>query len=108
MGQANRIALAKRPFLASGGFMIARSNSPLDASLLVLNKLFMAVHVISVRRAFALLCKELPEVVSQEDGQFATYDFQTWREISEFRLTNFQYHEEEDDRVRNDGRQIHV
>ena len=44
---------------------------------LVLNKLFMAVHVITVRRAFCLLCKELAEVVSLEDGQFATYNFQT-------------------------------
>ena len=47
----------------------------LEASVLVLNKMFMAVHVISVRRAFCLLCKELAEVVSLEDGQFATYDF---------------------------------
>ena len=83
-------------------------NSALDASVLVLNKLFMAVHVISVRRAFVLLCKELAEVVSQEDGQFATYDFQTWREISEFRLKNFQYREEEDDWVRTASTQIQV
>jgi len=108
MGQANWIALAKRSFLASGGFMIARSNSPLDASVLVLNKLFMAVHVISVRRAFVLLCKELAEVVSQEGGQFATYDFRTWREISEYRLKNFQYREEEDDWVRTASTQIQV
>ena len=59
--------------------------SPLEASVLVLNKLFMAVHVISVRRAFCLLCKELAEVVSLEDGQFTTYNFETWREVSEFR-----------------------
>ena len=64
-------------------------HSPLDASVLVLNKLFMAVHVISVRRAFCLLCKDLAEVVSSEDGQFATYDFATWREVSEFRAKNF-------------------
>ena len=36
--------------------------SALDASVLVLNKMFMAIHVISVRRAFCLLCKELAEV----------------------------------------------
>ena len=62
------------------------SHTPaLEASVLVLNKLFMAVHVISVRRAFCLLCKDLAEVVSLEDGQFATYDFATWRELSEYR-----------------------
>ena len=88
--------------------MIRSPNSPLDASVLVLNKLFMAVHVISVRRAFILLCKELAEVVSQEDGQFATYDFQSWREISEYRLKNFQYHAEDDDWVRTSTTQIQV
>src|SRR3989304_1513446 len=61
------------------------SGSALDASVLVLNRLFMAVHVISVRRAFALLCKELAEVVSHEDGQFASYNFTSWREVSEYR-----------------------
>src|SRR5438067_10567331 len=98
----------RRFFLAPGGCMLARLNSPLDASVLVLNKLFMAVHVISVRRAFILLCKELAEVVSLEDGQFATYDFQTWREVSEFRLKNFQFCAEEDDWVRTASTQIQV
>ncbi len=55
--------------------MIPSLTPALDASVLVLNKLFMAVHIISVRRAFCLLCKDLAEVVSLEDGQFATYDF---------------------------------
>lgn len=56
---------------------------PLSASVLVLNRLYMAVHVVGVRRAFALLCRELAEVVHLEDGQFANYDFDSWREISE-------------------------
>src|SRR5476651_1192417 len=86
--------------------MIHRSNSPLDASVLVLNKMFMAVHVISVRRAFILLCKDLAEVVSQEDGQFATYTFETWREVSEFRAKNFR--QEEDDWVRTSTTMIQV
>src|SRR5437867_3263286 len=76
-----------------------QSASPaLEASVLVLNKLFMAVHIISVRRAFCLLCKDLAEVVHFEDGQFATYNFDTWREVSEFRAQNFK--EEDDDWVR--------
>ncbi len=69
--------------------------SALDASVLVLNKMFLAVHIISVRRAFCLLCKELAEVVSLEEGQFMTYDFETWREVSEFRRTHFR-HEDDD------------
>ena len=71
----------------------------LDASVLVLNKLYMAIHIISVRRAFCLLCKELAEVVSLEDGQFLTYDFESWREVSEYRIKNFQ-HTADDDWVR--------
>src|SRR3954464_1722616 len=78
----------------------------LEASVLVLNKMFMAVHIISVRRAFCLLCKELAEVVSLEDGQFATYDFSTWRELSEFRAQNFR--QEDDDWVRTIGSEIQV
>src|ERR1700757_1774077 len=86
--------------------MHSSSNSALDASVLVLNKLFMAVHIISVRRAFCLLCKDLAEVVALEDGQFATYDFATWREVSEFRAQNFR--EEDDDWVRTISSSIQV
>jgi 5-methylcytosine-specific restriction endonuclease McrA len=78
--------------------MNAGSYTALDASVLVLNKMFMAVHVISVRRAFCLLCKELAEVVTLEDGQFATYDFESWTELSALRAKLFK--REEDDWVR--------
>lgn len=78
----------------------------LDASVLVLNKLFMAIHIISVRRAFCLLCKDLAEVVSLEDGQFTTYNFATWREVSEFRARHFR--QEDDDWVRTVNSEIQV
>src|SRR5215471_19023261 len=81
--------------------------SALEASVLVLNKLFMAVHIISVRRAFCLLCKEQAEVVSLEEGQYATYDFQTWREVSEYRAKHFT-RAEEDDWVRTSNSEIQV
>jgi 5-methylcytosine-specific restriction endonuclease McrA len=86
--------------------MSSTASSPLDASVLVLNKLFMAIHIISVRRAFSLLCKDLAEVVSQEDGRFATYDFDTWREVSEYRARYFR--EEDDDWVRTVSSEIQV
>ena len=57
----------------------------LDASVLALNKFYMAVHVISVRRAFCLLFKDLAEVVTLDDGRSSSFDFQTWREVSEAR-----------------------
>jgi 5-methylcytosine-specific restriction endonuclease McrA len=79
--------------------MTSSPTTALDASVLVLNRLFMAIHIISVRRAFCLLCKELAEVVSlEEDGQFQTYDFATWREVSEYRARHFRH--EDDDWVR--------
>jgi 5-methylcytosine-specific restriction endonuclease McrA len=81
-------------------------NSALDSSVLVLNRMFMAVHVVSVKRAFCLLCKELAEVVSLEEGSFATYDFETWRELSEYRSVNFR--QEDDDWVRTGTGEIQV
>jgi 5-methylcytosine-specific restriction endonuclease McrA len=57
--------------------------SALHASVLVLNRQYMAIHVIDVRRAFALLLRRLAEVVHIEEGQFANYDFESWREISD-------------------------
>ena len=86
--------------------MSSGSTTALDASVLVLNKLFMAVHVISVRRAFCLLCKDLAEVVTLEEGQFNTYDFSTWREVSEFRARHFR--QEDDDWVRTINNEIQV
>jgi len=86
--------------------MSSSPGSALDASVLVLNKLFMAIHIISVRRAFCLLCKDLAEVVSLEEGQFATYDFETWREVSEYRARHFR--QEDDDWVRTVNSEIQV
>src|SRR5215212_5067603 len=78
------VSVAKgRPAMNAGAY------SALDASVLVLNKTFMAVHIISVRRAFCLLCKDLAEVVHLDDGQFATYDFQSWSELSAYRASHF-------------------
>jgi len=86
--------------------MHSRPGSALDASVLVLNKLFMAIHIIPVRRAFILLCKDLAEVVSLEEGHFATYDFESWREVSEFRAKNFR--QVDDDWVRTFSSEIQV
>jgi 5-methylcytosine-specific restriction endonuclease McrA len=61
------------------------ASSALDASVLALNKLYMAVHVVSVRRAFALLFRGLAEVITLDDGHFQAYDFHSWREVSEAR-----------------------
>jgi 5-methylcytosine-specific restriction endonuclease McrA len=86
--------------------MNCSAGSALETSVLVLNRMFLAIHVISVKRAFCLLCKELAEVVSVEDGQFATYDFETWRELSDYRRAHFR--PDEDDWVRTGNAEIQV
>ncbi len=43
----------------------------------------MAIRVVNVRRAFSLLYRELAEVIHVEDGQYLSYDFESWQEISE-------------------------
>lgn len=65
--------------------MYGTERSALDSSVLVLNQHYAAVRVITARRAFCLLFKEIAEIVSVEDQQFIAYDLETWREVSEFR-----------------------
>jgi 5-methylcytosine-specific restriction endonuclease McrA len=65
--------------------MFERQHSALDSSVLVLNKHYAAVRVISARRAFCMLFKEIAEIISVEDSQYLSYDFDSWRELSELR-----------------------
>lgn len=58
----------------------------IQSSVLVLNRNFQSVHVISARRAFCLLFKELAEVIHVDDGQYYTYDFSGWLELSQLKL----------------------
>lgn len=55
----------------------------LDAKVLVLNKLYMAIRVIPARRAFGLLACDLAEVIHIDDGSYLTYDFDSWTEVSQ-------------------------
>jgi hypothetical protein len=63
----------------------ATGTGVLDMSVLVLNRFYVAIHIVSVRRAFTMLAKEMAEVVSIEDGQWCSYNFESWQEVSEFR-----------------------
>ena len=55
----------------------------LDRQVLVLNRLWQAINVCTVRRAFTLLCQGHAQVV-HADGQnnFFTHDFESWRDFS--------------------------
>ncbi len=79
--------------------------SVLDSSVLVLNKLFMAVRVISARRAFCLLVKDLAEVVTLDEGHYKSYDLNSWREVSE---TRARFRGPDDDFVRTVRSEIEV
>jgi 5-methylcytosine-specific restriction endonuclease McrA len=63
----------------------------LSANVLVLNKYYQAIRVVNVRRAFALLCKELAEVIHIETdqatgkSQWLNLKFEDWRELSEMK-----------------------
>ena len=65
--------------------MVAPGVSGLDTSVLVLNRLFMAVRVVRARHAFVMLWKHVAEVVSVEDETYACYDFSSWTEVSAYR-----------------------
>lgn len=55
----------------------------LNASVLLLNRLYMAVRVVNAKRALTLLYRNLCEVVHVEEGQFLSYDFSDWVEVSQ-------------------------
>ena len=57
----------------------------LEEPVLLLNRLYAAVRIVSARRAFSLLCKELAEVIAVEDEGMRTYDFSDWCDIADVR-----------------------
>lgn len=65
--------------------MFATDHSALESNVLVLNKHYAAVRVVSARRALTLLVKQIAEIVSIEDSEYLSYDFESWRTLSEFR-----------------------
>ena len=55
----------------------------LEQPVLVLNRLWQAVNVCSVRRALTLLFEGHAQVVfGVGDGDYRTLDFQQWRDLS--------------------------
>jgi 5-methylcytosine-specific restriction endonuclease McrA len=55
---------------------------PLTSSVLVLNRNYTAIRVVSAKRAFTLLCKGFAEAIDARDDAFEMYDFPTWIEYS--------------------------
>lgn len=65
----------------------------LSTSVLVLNRAYVAVHVIDVRRAFGMIYRSLAEVIDMEDGgHYANYDFESWLLMSDLRREELAAH----------------
>ena len=62
--------------------MIAQQ-SALGLNVLVLNQNYLAIRVVNVKRAFSLLFREIAEVVHVDRGQYISYDFAEWCDLSE-------------------------
>jgi 5-methylcytosine-specific restriction endonuclease McrA len=71
-----------------------QERSALNSSVLVLNRFYMAVRVIDVRRAMTLLYRSCAEVISIENGSYNNYDFDTWCELSQLLSMDKQEDEE--------------
>jgi 5-methylcytosine-specific restriction endonuclease McrA len=56
----------------------------LNTSVLVLNRSFLPIHITNVRRAFTLLYQGIARAV---DGEYRTFDFESWSELSVARDT---------------------
>ncbi len=57
--------------------------SSVSLNVLVLNRNYMAVRVVNVKRAFTLLFKELAEVIHVDKGQYLAYNFEEWCDLSQ-------------------------
>lgn len=57
--------------------------SALECSVLVLNRFYMAIRVVNVRRAMTLMYRGCAEVITIENDQYFNYDFDAWCEISQ-------------------------
>ena len=55
----------------------------INCNVLVLNKHYLPIRIVNVKRAFSLLFRELAEVIHVENGHSLAYDFDSWVEISE-------------------------
>ncbi|MEM7682400.1 MAG: HNH endonuclease [Planctomycetota bacterium] len=62
--------------------MTEAPTTALTSHVLVLNRMWMAVRVVSARRAFSLLFRDLAEVIQVDDGSYTGHDFDSWSQVS--------------------------
>ncbi len=54
------------------------SEGALECNVLVLNRFYMAIRVINVRRAMTLLYRGCAEVITIDAGVYTSYEFDAW------------------------------
>lgn len=88
-GDVDLAALASAGGRFNLGAAGSLSSEGLNAKVLVLNKLYVAVRVVSARRAFCLLSRNIAEVIHVESGdegpKYVNYDFESWTDIAALR-----------------------
>lgn len=91
------LALATPPDTTAVG-QSPQQGSPtaLQTNVLALNRNFLAVQVITAKRAFCLLYKDLAEVIHVESGAYCSYSFETWRDLSDLKITMGERRDHED------------
>jgi len=87
--------------------MNAGPSAAMQSSVLVLNRYYTAIQVMSVRRAFCLLWKRLAEVITVEEGTYVAYDFESWLEVSDWKV-QMEDRGEHEDWIQGVNRQIQV
>ncbi len=68
-----------------GKTFVVTATAVLSSNVLVLNRHYMALRVVDVKRAFSLLYRRVAEVISVEDDEYQSYDFESWRQLSELK-----------------------
>lgn len=71
--------------LGSGAIVTPES---LTSKVLVLNRLYTAIRVISAKRAFCMLCRDLAEVIevdqTEAGPQYHSYNFESWTDVASY------------------------
>ena len=70
-----------------------------SSSVLLLNKSYMPIEIVSLKRAFCMLCSRIAEVITIEDGNYRNYNIESWSELSQLKV-EFNDIEDTDDIVR--------
>jgi 5-methylcytosine-specific restriction endonuclease McrA len=61
------------------------STQMLNSNVLVLNKIYNPIRTITVKDAFCKIFTEAAEIITIENGQYTSYNFASWAEVSEYK-----------------------